>query len=58
MVIGGCMKWYHACFDSNWVRCSNCKHEFTREHIEKKRKCPNCKMDNKGQIKKKKELIF
>lgn len=49
------MKWYSVQFDSNWVRCRNyrCRSEFQRESIFHKRKCPNCKMNNYGEIKEK-----
>ena len=47
------MSWFYIQFDPSWVRCTNCncRAEFIRAYVKRKRKCPACKLDNRHQIK-------
>ena len=47
-------KWFVREFDPVWVRCRSCKKLAHYASVKRKNKCPHCKMDNYGQLPKKK----
>jgi len=50
------MAWYIQEFDPNWIKCRNyrCGAEFLYKNANKKRKCPICGVNGKGNIRLKK----
>lgn len=45
-------KWYSVNFDASWVTCRNhkCRSQFINAQVNRKNKCPACRMDNHGEI--------
>jgi hypothetical protein len=46
------IRWFHRCFDANWVRCNNClcRREYLRADVDLLRKCPVCGKSVRGYI--------
>lgn len=42
--------WYYQNFDINFVTCRACGMPFHKKQIARKRKCPHCRLDNRGCI--------
>jgi len=41
-------RWFVIELDSNWVRCRHCRKDYRKKTVQRRNKCPNCKLDNYG----------